>query len=247
MLRPWLSSLLALLLLIAPATAQEFSFNSGGLLGGRPAPSAKTMFRAPCLADTSNATNYNFNPVFTGVDETWPGIYVAVALSEDSATAFSINNFTNGQLSWTERADQGGTGIVNAYVGHSPQYTQPTQSLFQLQHSEAVTSAVLCAWFITGFSGPFVADSFVADDDAASGALVLTTGTTDTTGWVFGGCLNSGVADSTTWAVLTEREDTQSAEEDYSTADAAGTGASMSNTCDWTGANAAAGAALAIH
>jgi hypothetical protein len=91
----------------------------------------------------------------------------------------------------------------------------------------------------------------ISDNDTASAALTLTlspnVNSVTPGAYMVAACATTGIVDSTTWAVATEREDTQNAEFDYSSADAAMTTSPANITCDWTGTQDAAGSAIALN
>lgn len=251
MLARCLNKLFALLLAVTPAAAQTF----GGdfVLDGnaqRPQNATVTLTRGTCVSDTANATTYNgagFQATGTGMGETDTYYPVVIAMAEDGQATFGISSMTINGVAATEVIDEDGTGLVDAALYRGGVEVSGTTINVSVTASEAVTSMVVCAWGLKNLAS-FTPLSSVQDDDTASGALVLTTGTTSTAGFVVGACVAERVADSTTtWAVLTEREDATSAEVDYSNADAAGTGASMSNTCDWTNTADASGVAAAFR
>jgi hypothetical protein len=174
---------------------------------------------------------------------------VVIFLSEDGAGTFGVASASIDGVAMTEIIDEDGSGFVNAAAyrtsaGTGFIVTDGTINI-SVTHSEGVTSVRTCLW-VFKWPNSATPTSSVQDDDTASGALVLTTGTTVLGGFVIAGCLNTGIADAATWAVLSEQQDTQDAEADYSTADGPATGASMANTCDWTGGNDASGVAVAI-
>jgi hypothetical protein len=251
----WLSKLLALALAVTPAAAQEAGL-SGGFTqpsnNARPQNETVTLTRGTCVTDTANATTYNsagFQATGTGAATATETYYpVVVVLAEDNAATFGINSMTINGVPAIEVIDEDGTGIVDAALYRGAGEISGTTINVSVTASEALAgSMTVCAWALKNLQN-FTPTSSVQDDDTAEGVLVLTTPTTTSGGFVVGGCINSGVASTTTWAVITEREDTQNAEHDYSNADGAATGASMANTCDWSAnTNDASGVAAAFR
>jgi hypothetical protein len=243
MRRHWLSKLLALALAVTPAAAQEIGTGGGFVLDSqnqRPQNETVALSRATCVTSTSNATTYNFTPaVPAGSSATDTGLIVVVAMGEDNATVFNVSNVVIGGVAATEVVDEDGTGVVEQ--GWS------AATAVDVTFSEALAgSATVCVWMLKNLQS-LTPTSSVQDDDTASGALVLTTGTTTSGGFVVGGCITQDTSVTTTWAVLSEREDADNGEHDYSNADAAATGASMSNTCDWSSTGDASGVAAAFR
>jgi hypothetical protein len=248
MLRPWLSSLLAIGLARGPAAAQEFFPSAGPLLAGGgppPEPTTPTMYRSVCFASAAGTNDYAQTLTFPGVDDSWTVEVVVIALGEDSASLFGVSGITFDGVGGSEIADEDGTGGVNAAL-YVRSMTGASSVSTVTTYGEGVTSNVVCGWAFAGLASA-TPDSSAFDDDTASGPLVLTLGTTNATGFAVGGCINTGIADTTTWAVLGEQEDTEHAEADYSNADASATGASMAVTCDWSGSTDASGVAAAFH
>lgn len=250
MLRPWLNSLLALMLACAPAAAEGFG-QGGGFnysdQNARPQNDTVTLTRGACEHSAANATTYNFTTIDTGSTATDTGLIVIVAMGEDGLATFGVNSVVVNGITMTEVIDEDGTGIVDAALYRGPIEMQGgSLATVDVTFSEAVTSATVCAWLLKNLRS-LTPTSSVQDDDTASGALVLTTGTTTAGGFVIGGCISQDTAVTTTWAVLTEVEDTTNTEADVSNADAAATGASMANTCDWSGTGDASGVAAAFR
>ena len=236
----------AALLAVSPASAQ---FSGGGgqtEIGYRNPDTTVALTRGTCATSTTNATTYTFTATGVGGVNTDIGLIVVVAMGEDALTVFGVASMTINNVAATEIIDEDGTGLVDAALYRSNAELSGTTVDIAVTFSEAVTSATVCAWKLTNLSS-FTAQSSVQDDDTASGALVLTTGTTATAGFVVSACITETITQTTTWAVLTEREDADNGEHDYSNADAAGTGASMANTCDWTSTGDASGVAAAFR
>lgn len=248
MLRPLLNSLVALSLALTPAASQEFFPSAGFALGGGgppPEPSTPTLVAATCQADSAGTNNFSQTLTFPGVDDSWTVNVIVIALGEDGAVTFNVSGITFDGVAGTEVIDEDGTGVVNAAL-YRRQMTGAASVTTVTTYSEAVTSNVVCGWVFYGDTQA-APDSSVQDDDTASGALVLTLGTTNAAGFAVGGCIAAGVASAATWAVLSEIQDTEHAEADYSNASAAATGASMAVTCDWTNAEDASGVAAAFR
>jgi hypothetical protein len=168
-------------------------------------------------------------------------------MGEDGLATFGVNSVVVNGVTMTEVVDEDGTGIVDAALYRGPSEMQGgSLATVDVTFSEAVTSASVCAWFLKKLQ-TIVPTSSVQDDDTGSGALVLTTGTTTSGGFVIGGCISQDTSVTTTWAVITEVEDTTNTEADVSNADGAATGASMANTCDWSGTGDASGVAAAFR
>lgn len=208
---------------------------------GTTAPSDPTLASAGCTADDNNATTYTYtnHSISTAAANR---VVVVGIMAEDSAAAFTITNTTFGGVAGLEASDEAGTGVVNTALWYHP-IASGTTSTIAVTASEALAgSMVICVWALYDVASIYPYTENISDDDTASGALLLTHNTI-TKGISLGVCNNSGVADAATWAELSERTDTQSAEQDYSNADFtedAGA-ASVGATCDWTGGNDASG------
>jgi hypothetical protein len=205
-----------------------------------------TLFAGTCQHDSAGTDGQTYT-MPTGASDGDAVLVVVVVLSEDAAATFGVDGVTLDGAAMTQVVDEDGTGIVNSAIFQSAGIMQGAAEVtIILDHSEAVTSASVCGFALRGLSST-TATSSVADDDTGSGALVLTTGTTTAGGFVVGGCVSQDTAVTTTWAVLTEIEDTTNTEADVSNASAAATGASMANTCDWSGTGDASGVAAAYR
>jgi hypothetical protein len=249
MLRLWLNSFLsvALCLTISQASGQDFAPGGGinyGYQANRLSAGTTLLGRGACATDISNTTTYSFTAA-TGSNATATGMIYIGIVGEDGTATFDVSSATINGVAAVELTDQGGTGIVDTAFYRSPSEMGGDTAAITVTFSEAITSAAVCLWKVGNIQSntPVTA---ISDDDTASGALVLTLGAVNS-GFGMGICTNSGVADATTWAVLTERTDTEHAEADYSTADGGSTGGSMSVTCDWTGTNDASGSAIMVR
>jgi hypothetical protein len=245
MISKLIATICALCLTVSPASASYASFSFGhGMI--------PTLHTATCVSDTANATTYNpagFQAIAVPGVISGERVVVAVGvLGEDSAATFGANSMTINGVAATEIVDEDGTGFVDASFWRSNGFIVLTAATINVSvtFSEAITSAVVCVWVMKNLNSA-TPTSFVQDDDTNSAALVLTTSTTALGGFVLGICGGTAVADTVAWAVITELEDTQHAEADYSTAQGPATGASMSNTCDFTNSNDNSGAAVAFR
>lgn len=242
-----LALLLVVFVAVQPASAQLFN----GLSDFSPRDPQIRLFAATCVSDTSDATTYNpasFQSVsITGVAANTPVLVVVGVIAEDALSNFGVSSMTIEGVAATEIADEDGSGTINSAFYRSAGVIIGADSVnVSVTMSEAVTGMTICVWAIQGL-GRTTHFTFVVDDDTASGALVLTM-TPQSGGVVLGVCANTGVADSTTWANLSEVEDTQNAEFDYSNASTTTpSSSSTAITCDWTGGNDATGAAVAFH
>jgi len=241
---------------LTPGTSTITATASGSLLAAElvlaawaPAPATVVLTRGTCVSDTANATTYSssFGTVGTGASASDTGLVVVGVTAEDGQTVFNVASMTINGSAATSLIDEGGVGIVDTAIFALPtEITNAATVAVSVTFSEAISNATVCAWMITGLQS-LTPVSVIKDDDTASGPLILTLPNTTPGGYALGVCNNSGVADSTTWTNLTEREDTQNAESDYSNADGATTGGSLAVTCDWTGANDASGSAAAFR
>lgn len=210
------------------------------------------LYPATCVANAAAAASPINPAAFQAItvpnlsDSASVNVVVAVLL-EDSASNFSVSSMTIDGNAATERADEDGTGAVNAALYSTSAAITGAASLnVSVSASEAVTSAVVCVWALQNLSSSTPTSSNF-DDDTNSAALVLTLSSTTSGGYAVGACIGTATADTVAWAVLTEREDTQHAEADYSNADGATTGSSMSVTCDFTNSNDNSGVAGAFR
>jgi hypothetical protein len=244
MLRLWLSSLL-LLFLALPAAAQEAAPYMQLV-----EPNAPVLYRSTCTVNDAATTS----PVTqTGV--TIPGLvagdivhfYVGVFV-EDGATNFSCSSLTVDGAAANEYEDEAGSGAVNTcFYGIGPVAYDGSVDVAPT-YSESITSSGVCVWAVKQLRSNTETSSGT-DDDTASGDLVLTTATTAAGGYVL--CVSNGTsttsAETVAWGVVTELEDTQSAEQDYSNADGVATGDSMANTANWSASNDASGSCVAVR
>jgi hypothetical protein len=249
----------ALLLSLVPATADMGGGNHLNGFGANVASSGvtkiplPTLTRGTCVVDTANATTYNsagFQATGTGADDL-DSVLVVVGISgEDNAAAFDCTaaSTTIDGAAATEIVDEDGSGIINTCLYRTSGVATGRAAVnVSVTFSEALAgSATVCAWALKDLI-TVTPDSFIQDDDTASGALVLTTATTVAPGFVVGMCATQDTGVSTTWAVISEVEDGANGEHDFSNADGASTGASMANTCDWSGTGDASGVAAAFH
>lgn len=235
--------ILAALLCLSLGAWQPYvwgNVNSLGTLGH-----GATLFTGACVHDSAG-TDLQSLAATTGATDGDAVLVVAVVLSEDGAATFGVDGVTVNGEAMVEVTDETGTGVVNSAIFQSARLMQAAEVTFVVDHSEAVTSVSICPFALRGLNST-TATSSVNDDDTGSGALVLTTGTTTSGGFVVGGCISQDTAVTTTWAVLSEIEDTTNSEADVSNASAAATGASMANTCDWSGTGDASGVAAAYR
>jgi hypothetical protein len=241
MLRRWLNSVLALALSLTPAAAQDFGLPTDTNVFPQ-------IFRAACTVNDAATTS----PV-TQTDVVIPGvsdgdsvvIYVGVIV-EDAAATFSISSLTVDGAGATEVVDEDGSLAVNTGFYRIGPVTNAGTVSITVSYSEAITSSGVCVWAAKNLLSA-VPTSSVADDETAGGNAVLTTGTTVLGGYVLAVCVGTATAQAFTWGVLTEQQDTQSGEMDYTTADGLATGASMSNTCESDGTEDNSGSAIAIR
>jgi hypothetical protein len=242
MLRRLLSSTLALLLALAPAAAQDQFY--------QPFSRQPEIYRATCVSDVTDATTYN--PVaFQAI--TIPGVhasdsvvvYVGVFM-EDALATFGIGSMTVDGSAATEVVDEDGTGVVNTGFYRIGPVSNANIVDVSVTASEQVVSATVCVWAVRNLASA-TPTSTVVDDDTSSGALVLTTATTALGGFVM--CISgqTSTVQTNTWAIVTTHGDEANADSGWSTATGNATGASMSNTSDWTSTNDASGACIAVR
>jgi hypothetical protein len=207
----------------------------------------KTLYRATCASDVSDLTTYTFTGISTGAPANVPVVVIVGIITEDALATFNTGTVTVDGYPTTEIIDEAGSGIVNTSFNRTDSQISNADTVdVSVTMSEAVTGMVVCVWAVAN-SVRHDSVAAIQDDDTASGALILTLTPPRTDSVVVGICVNSGVADATTWAILTERQDTENAEFDYSSADATGVAASsQAVTCDWTGANDASGSAVSL-
>lgn len=247
MLRRLLNSILALGLALTPAAAQEFNiflpYNKFA------AAAAVVLYTATCNASTSNATTYAHNTItVTGLADA-TAVNIAVGfIGEDTSGSFGVNSSTVDTVAMTERADNAGAETISAaFYSTSTTQTNAASVDVSVTYSEAITSSVACVWALENLNSA-TPTATVADSEASNGvALVLTLSSTTAGGYGLGVSGTASADGSAAWAALTERQDTQHAEADYSNADAVTTGSSMSATCTWTTAKPSSGAAVAFR
>lgn len=238
-----LAILAALFLAALPAQA-----DFGNQFGWRSESPPVTVTACAGRTSTSNLTTYALNTNACGSFPTDVLAYVVVAIAgEDAATVFGVSSASIDTIACTEVVDEDGTGIVNTAIYICGPQTGLDSIDYSVTFSEAVTSIAVKGYVVTGLNSK-VATSATTDDHAASGALVLDLPTTMAGGVAIGVCNNSGAADSATWVGITEDTDSQHAEADFSFANVLLTASgSLTASCDWTGLNAASGAAAAFR
>src|SRR5262245_14992686 len=123
----WLSSILAFLLALTPAAAQDPGLGGGYNIFGRgqrtvgqPAGLTVSLTRGTCSTETTNATTYNFTNVGTGSSATDTGLIVIIAMGEDNAATFGVNSVVVNGVTFTEVVDEDGSGIVDAALYRGP-------------------------------------------------------------------------------------------------------------------------------
>jgi hypothetical protein len=202
------------------------------------------------VSDTANSTTYNsagFQAAGTGAaSATQTGEIIVGVIGEDGASVFGVSSMTINGYAAIEITDENGTASIDSAIYRSTVELAGTTVNVSVTFTEPVTSAVICVWMLSNLQS-ITQVGVVSDPDAASGALVLTIPATTAGGFAVGLCANTGILDATTWTNLTEREDTQHGEADYSNADGTTAGGSLAVTCDWTGANAAVGSAASFR
>ena len=218
---------------------------------GNPEPTTPTLFpAASCSYDATNTTTYsNHVLTFPGVDDSWSVFIYAIFISWDSANVFNVTAVTFDGVSATEAQDDNGVQTVStaAYrTNNAAPVTGASTVNVAVSHSEGILTSVVCGWVLAGDSGTLTTDSSPHASNATGAALALTAATTNSSGFVIGAC-GTLTGQTFTWSVLSERSDTSQTEGSYSAADAAGTGSSMSVTCDPSGATATSGMAIAFH
>lgn len=211
---------------------------------GPNAPSDPSRTFVACTADDTNATTYTFSSasVSTAADNRITAVGI---LAEDGTASFGINTVTVGGDSATEVIDEDGSGVVNSAFFAIPNPAGTAEDIV-VTASEGLTGAmVICVWALYDVGDIYPsAPQTIQDDDTASGALVLTH-TTFTKGISLGVCAAAGVSSDATWAVLSEINDANTAEFEYSAADFIEDAAtSAAATCDWTNGEDATGAAV---
>lgn len=242
-----MTKFLSLLVSLTWATLAAADF--GGLYGWQHAiPAPLTVYGPFCASDTSNLTTYTYTGItLTGVADTDPvAIWVGI-VAEDSAAAFQTTSATIEGASATEVTDEGGSGTVTSSIYRGNNHFVNAASVdVSVTYSEAVTGSAVCVWAlkdnvrVTGLGGG------VNDDDAASGALVLTISQQFPAYSTLFGVSGSADVDTTTWAVLTEGVDTDNGEFSYSAAHVTVTTTTSTPaiTSDYAGAGNATGCSV---
>lgn len=249
MMHKIIAAVLVWLLALAPVASQEiFSVPDWGR--------HIRVHRFNCIA-MSSGTSGNLtiptssNPSSPGNMVGLNGMWAILYVGEDAAATWSVSTMTMETVSMTEVIDEDGTGNMNsaAYVSAGPVRIPDSSGAIAVTNSEAITGAVACPWFFVNATSLQIVSS-VVDDDAASGALVLTLNPTTLSP---GSCIaigasgNTAITTGVTWAVATEQEDTANgATHSYSTAQIDSDGASMAITSDHPGSVNASGVAVNI-
>lgn len=244
--RHWLSKLLALCVAITPAAAQEFNIFTPY---GKRQPS---MTRGTCVTDTTNATTYNsvgFQATGTGASDGDQVLVVVGVVSEDSASAYGVSSMTIDGVTATEVVDEDASSVgMNAAIYRAAALASGAATVnVSVTFTEAITSATVCAWALKDLVS-MGQDGAIADDESLSADLVLTTDPTRAPGFVVGvtGLLSGTASNTVAWTNINEQQDAENGECQYSNADAATTGASMSITANWTD-DGSSGATAAFH
>jgi hypothetical protein len=213
-----------------------------------------------CLDSTTDATTYNpaaWQTLSTGrSDEDSVSIWLGI-IGEDALSNFNQSSASVDGSGYIEVIDEAGSGVMNSALyrannnTNAASYTKnAAQVNVSVTFSEAVTGAAVCVFTIKGtdVSGAGPGGTGTADDDTASGAVVLDQAGPLLAGKVvMGVCGSQDAAATTTWTGLTEQTDASNAEFSYSSAfvvvpDGSVPG-TLAITCDYSGANDATGVA----
>lgn len=218
MLQRCLNSFFALLLALAPASAQDAGGHDWGQYSQGNWPQ---NLRATCVTDTSNATTYNpagFQSITVpGVNATDSVVVYVGVFGEDSATVWGINSMTVDGSAATEIVDEDGSGLTNTAFYRIGPVSNADVVNVSVTASEAITSMGVCVWAIR-WLGSATPITSVADDDASNGALVLTQSNVLNGGVVMCVSTTDATGETVAWAQIAEQEDTCHAEACYSTA-----------------------------
>lgn len=254
MLRLLLSSLLVLILALAPAGAQEYNIvqpyakaAAGGVL--------PTMHRANCASSITNATTYNpagFQSITaTGVANGDSVVVYVIIPSEDAGSAHGVNSASVDGNAMTEAFDDNGPSDQGIAV-YRTSGTITADGTFNVSvtFSEAMTSAAVCLWAFKNLNSATPVD-IASDFENETGApitLTLTTDPTEADGFVIAGAMNNATGSSaSSWAVLTERQEVDTGEATFTTADGAATGASMAVTVTYPSNDRVTGVSVAVR
>ncbi len=200
-MRRFFLALLAFLALSAPVAAwyaggqQLQGFEVGGV-----APATVTF--GDCVIDTTDLTTYSFtlNTGTAGANRHT----VIVAFGLDGASAYNVTGITVGGDAANEVVDEDATGLPNSaiYILANPAGTSETT---EVTFSEQISVGAACAFALYDLQSA-TAFASTADDDTASGALVLDLNT-PADGVAVGGCINNTLTAAATWTGMIERDE----------------------------------------
>jgi hypothetical protein len=242
MIRRILASLLALLFLTSQVLASNWLINSYRFAV---VSTDLTMTRGACQSSIANGSTYSFPTLSTGASDSDSVTVVVGVVGQDSASAFDIASLSIDTVAATEREDLAGVNfsVAGFYTANSP-VTNAASVAISVTFSEGIQGAAVCAWAFKNLNST-VPQSVASD---GTGTLSLGLSATSATGFVLGIAMNTPFGDTCTWAVLTEVEDTENSESDFSSADAPSTGSSMGVSVTWSpgSSSSKAGAAIAL-
>lgn len=236
-MRTILRTLIALAYLVS-ATVSQAGFVINPYAYGTAAPPAGPVVNfLQCTSDDSDLTTYSFASQNVGTAAANRYNIVAV-FAEDSANSFGTSGVTIGGGAATERADSGNAGSALDASIYIFLNTAGTSETIAVTFSEAVTSAHICVFEVTGLvNAGATTDTAIGISSGA--AITLDTDVT-AAGFIIGGCVDAATG-PVAWTGLTEIEETSSAESTRSVAsfDASSASTPLAITCDPTAAGSA--------
>lgn len=241
-----LVSLFAALLLCASQASANFVINPYVFGAGAP---VVALYRATCATSTTDTNAYTFNGnTITGLSDGASVLIVVGVMAEDNATTYTIDDVTIEGTSGSEVVDEGGAVIVSSGIWQRGAITGAASVDVTVTFSEAVTGAAVCIWALENLDSTTAQGSDGTSQADSNSAITFVLGTPSGGGYALGICTSQSATLTTTWTVLTEVQDANSAEYGYSNADAVTTGGAMSPTCKWgDSGNDQSGAAVAFR
>ena len=233
----FLRTLIALAYLVSATVSHASFLINSYAYGTAPPPAGPVVNFLQCASDDTDANPYTF--VSQNVGTAAADRYnIVVVMAEDSANSFGTSSVTIGGGAGTERIDSGNASSALDTSIYTFLNTAGTSENIVVTFSEAVTSAHICVFEVTG-----LVDAGVATDTAATfsagAAITLDTDVT-AAGFIVGGCIDAATG-PVAWTGLTEIQETSSAESTLSVAshDASSASTPLSITCDPTAAGSA--------
>lgn len=232
MMKRILAAAFALLLTVSQALA-GFVINPYVFATGAAAP---VLYAAACVANVNPLTQYTFSGVaITGLTDGQTVMVGVGIVGEDGATNFGVAGVTIEGAPATELADTAGVRTVSSAIYRSDLISNAASVNIVVDFTEPISGAAICVSALENLNSITPTDTTVGGASTEA-QFALTLDPTTSGGFAIGICIaGRNDAGPNAWGVLTEREDINSTNFDYSNADGPTTGASMAVTCDFAG------------